>query len=120
MEAKPRKKRETPQEKLIRLTQIEEELWAQGRTIAGIDEETNRIGIAEIDEERCIAFQQRGCQVCVDACVYGAITLDAHGRPVVDADACNGCGRCEYLCPSASYLAYSGGRLRGINVKVQV
>ena len=25
---KPRRKRETPEEKLIRLTQIEEELWA--------------------------------------------------------------------------------------------
>ena len=35
---KPRRKRETPEEKLIRLTQIEEELWAQGRMIAGIDE----------------------------------------------------------------------------------
>lgn len=33
-----KKKRETPQEKLIRLTQIEEELWAQGKRIAGIDE----------------------------------------------------------------------------------
>ena len=38
MEAKPKKKRETPQEKLIRLTRIEEELWAQGKIIAGIDE----------------------------------------------------------------------------------
>ena len=38
MEAKPKKKRETPQEKLIRLTQIENELWAQGKIIAGIDE----------------------------------------------------------------------------------
>ena len=38
MEAKPKKRRETPQEKLIRLTRIEEELWAQGKIIAGIDE----------------------------------------------------------------------------------
>lgn len=36
MEAK--KKRETPQEKLIRLTRIEEELWAQGKAVTGIDE----------------------------------------------------------------------------------
>lgn len=88
--------------------------------IAGIDEVTNRIGLAVVDEQRCIAFQQRGCQVCVNACIYGAITLDAHGRPIVDADACNGCGRCEFQCPSASYLSYAGGTLRGINVKVQV
>lgn len=96
-----------------------EEMCPTG-AIAGIDEETNRIGIAVVDEDRCIAFQQRGCQVCADACVYGAITLDAHGRPAVVADACNGCGRCEYQCPSASYLTYTGGKLRGINVKVQV
>ena len=33
-----KRKRETPEEKLARLTQIEEELWAQGASIAGIDE----------------------------------------------------------------------------------
>lgn len=38
MEQKPKRKRETAEEKLIRLTQIEEELWAQGLRIAGIDE----------------------------------------------------------------------------------
>jgi len=38
METKEKKRRETAQEKLIRLTQIEEELWAQGKIIAGIDE----------------------------------------------------------------------------------
>ena len=35
---KPRRKRETPQEKLLRLTQIETELWDAGKRIAGIDE----------------------------------------------------------------------------------
>ena len=35
---KPRKKRETPQEKLERLTTIERKLWAEGHVIAGIDE----------------------------------------------------------------------------------
>ena len=35
---KPRRRRETPQEKLARLTQIEAELWSAGRRIAGIDE----------------------------------------------------------------------------------
>ena len=33
-----RRKRETPQEKLERLTQIERELWADGLAVAGIDE----------------------------------------------------------------------------------
>lgn len=35
---KPRRKRETPEEKLFRLTRIEEALWAEGKRIAGIDE----------------------------------------------------------------------------------
>ena len=35
---KPKRRRETPQEKLLRLTQIETELWDAGKRIAGIDE----------------------------------------------------------------------------------
>ncbi len=35
---KPRRKRETPEEKLLRLTQIERSLWADGLRVAGIDE----------------------------------------------------------------------------------
>ena len=38
MEEKKKRTRETPGEKLIRLTQIENEIWAQGGRIAGIDE----------------------------------------------------------------------------------
>ena len=34
----PRKRRETPEEKLIRLTEIERGLWDEGLSIAGIDE----------------------------------------------------------------------------------
>ena len=33
-----KRRRETPEEKLARLTRIENELWAQGKIIAGIDE----------------------------------------------------------------------------------
>ena len=35
---KPRRRRETPQEKLERLTAIERGLWADGYAVAGIDE----------------------------------------------------------------------------------
>jgi len=35
---KPRRRRETPKEKLQRLTQLERGLWAEGHVIAGIDE----------------------------------------------------------------------------------
>ena len=36
--AAPRRKRETPEEKLLRLTEIERGLWDEGFSIAGIDE----------------------------------------------------------------------------------
>lgn len=84
--------------------------------LAPFDEAVDRIGVAAIDEQECIAFQKGGCRVCVDACVYDAISLDSTGKPVVDAALCNGCGRCELACPSASYLAYSGSPNRGVNV----
>lgn len=87
--------------------------------IEGIDENSNRIGVAVIEQDRCLAYQQSGCRICVEACVYGAISLDEHGRPVVDTSKCNGCGRCEYKCPSNSYLSYGGGKKRGINVQVR-
>jgi ribonuclease HII len=35
---KPRRRRETPEEKLYRLTEIERGLWDEGRVVAGIDE----------------------------------------------------------------------------------
>ena len=36
----------------------------------------------------------------------GAITLDDHDRPVVHPEYCDGCGKCEQVCPSASLRAY--------------
>lgn len=38
-------------------------------------------------------------------------------RPVVDPGLCNGCGKCEQICPANVYQAYRGGRLRGIVVR---
>jgi ferredoxin-type protein NapG len=81
------------------------------------DHRTEWISPAVVDAEECIAFaKQGGCRVCADKCPYDAISLDAYLRPVVDEARCNGCGHCEYVCPSHSYRAYSGSAKRGINV----
>lgn len=77
----------------------------------------NRIGVALVDEGRCIAWTSgSACLVCVEACPTGALALDSSGRPVLDQSLCNGCGACEHACPSNSFRAFSGSRLRGINV----
>lgn len=58
-------------------------------------------------KDACVAWDWAGCTVCKDECpVEGAITLDDHDRPVVHAEFCDGCGRCEQVCPSASLRAY--------------
>lgn len=85
--------------------------------ISGARDSSQIIGVAVVDRVRCIAWMQGGCQVCVDACPYDALSLDDARRPVVDREKCNGCGACEHTCPSSSYLAFAGGRDRGINVR---
>ena len=65
------------------------------------------LGVAVVVKDACVAWDWSGCTVCKDECpVEGAITLDDHDRPVVHPDFCDGCGRCEQVCPSASLRAY--------------
>ncbi len=41
-----------------------------------------------------------GCGDCVEACSFGAITMDPQtGLPVVDEDRCTACGSCAKACP---------------------
>lgn len=76
------------------------------------------IGLAVVNEQRCLAWvDASGCTLCSQLCPYDAISLDEISRPLVDADACNGCGICEYICPSSQWRSYLGGDERGIEVK---
>ena len=83
------------------------------------DFEKEWISPAIIDTTLCIAYAPEGggCRKCVDVCIYGAITLDDYSRPLVDTSKCNGCGRCEYICPSNSYKRFSGIRKRAITIE---
>lgn len=68
----------------------------------GVPKEDVVIGIAVINHDWCLAWRNRNCRVCVDACPYDALEFDASERPVVRAERCNGCGRCENVCISLS------------------
>lgn len=81
-----------------------------------VRQESVRLGVARIIQESCIAWSWGGCTRCAAECPTQAIMLDEHGRPVVDAARCNGCGLCQYLCPSASLRDNSSHIGKGIVV----
>lgn len=58
-----------------------------------------RIGVAKLDESRCIAFHGQQCQVCLDVCPLPgkAIAIEA-GKPRILEDLCTGCGVCSFAC----------------------
>jgi polyferredoxin len=75
-----------------------------------------KIGTAIVDTSRCIAWRgERRCLVCMTQCPYNAITehqlisgIDSSpSGPVVDKDACTGCGKCEFVCPVSTVPAIS-------------
>ncbi|WP_019849762.1 4Fe-4S binding protein [Desulfitobacterium sp. PCE1] len=59
-----------------------------------------KIGIAEIDKNRCYAYQDDVCRSCYNSCplIDEAIKMEGFQYPVVDPEICTGCGICEYVC----------------------
>jgi ferredoxin len=52
--------------------------------------------------DRCLAWVGSFCTACAERCpVRGAITLQV-GKPIVEPDACTGCGVCAAVCPAPS------------------
>lgn len=85
---------------------------------AGADPEKSVLGIAYIVKDWCLGWQLKGCKTCYNECPFDAITLDYADRPLIDATLCNGCGRCEEVCPSAQATSYTVGATdRAITIK---
>ncbi|HEX8980340.1 MAG TPA: ferredoxin-type protein NapG [Parasulfuritortus sp.] len=70
-----------------------------------------RMGLAVIDIENCLSWKGLRCEICYRDCpIRGkAIRLEtdprglskhAMFRPIVNSDACTGCGICEHSCPT--------------------
>lgn len=86
---------------------------------------STKIGTAKVNLSACIsaAYGQK-CGLCSRSCPAGAITMvpstDGKHMPVVDAEACIGCGSCEYHCPvgkTASIRAeYPAIHVEGIDI----
>ncbi len=66
------------------------------------------IGVAQVHYDWCLANRGMGCHDCIDACPYEAIEINDNHTPRVLEDKCNGCGRCENVCPSMSNGSLSG------------
>lgn len=91
-----------------------------GALTAGFDPAVDKIGLAAVDTSECLLYRTGGASCsreCISACRYDAVSVLDSGALSVDAALCNGCGACEYRCPSTTFASYTGSNRRGINVE---
>ena len=59
-----------------------------------------RLGRAQLERGRCLAWHDVICMSCVTACQVRALVRNPHScRIAVAADRCHGCGMCVGVCP---------------------
>lgn len=59
------------------------------------------MGTAVVDVDLCYSAQGSICEVCEESCPLRprAFSVSFGETPVLDAEACTGCGLCAYYCP---------------------
>ncbi len=67
------------------------------------------IGIARVNRLQCLAWSgHEFCLECKSVCPYDAIEEEEHNGvacPIVDAELCRGCGKCQCVCPATQKAA---------------
>ncbi len=58
---------------------------------------SSETGAIMVDEEKC-----NGCGWCIEACEYGAVTMQPDKRKVIICDTCGGDPKCIPLCPESA------------------
>ena len=86
------------------------------------DLQTEKIALAVIDRERCIAWNSTGCRWCYQECVeiQDAIWIEPDGiflRPHIDETRCNGCGACVNVCPRAAEIGGDMHKGKAVSLK---
>ena len=74
----------------------------------------NVIEVIEIACDECpvggyeVTRTCRGCLAhrCLDACKFGAITIDEHQKAHIDKSKCKECGACAKVCPYSAIMDY--------------
>ena len=73
---------------------------------------SENMGVAVVVRDSCVAWDWMGCTECVDNCpIEDALYLDDQKVPWVNPDLCNGCGKCEQVCPASALRAYDDSKL---------